>query len=156
MSRDAFDARGRDVAAQVRQMADNAWAAGVLDAVGVFAAYPRKDVLGGYITRVRVRARKMEGRDVMDQLEAVLGGHVRYDAKFVEWQASGVAACLDVLEAVRPYMRRQSRRAQLLQELCEYMSLPRGGFNERGLGDVEVKHRALLVEALAHARRPKL
>lgn len=141
----------------VQRMADNAWAAGMLDAVGTFAAYPRKDVEGGYITRIRVRARVLEGRDIMDQLEAVLGGHVRFDNGKVEWQASGVAACLDVLDAVRPYMRRQARRAQLLHELCSYMrSTPRASFEDRGLDAAEVREREMIVTALAHARRPKL
>lgn len=144
-----------DIQAQVSRMADAAWAAGVLDVRGEFVAYPRKDVKGGYIVRVRIRVGRHHGRDFLDWIESVLGGRVRYDKGHVEWQASGVAGVLDVLDLVHPHLRRQARRSQMLRELCVELDDRSRPFAERSLTPAKIKRRRELHQALAYTRQPR-
>lgn len=145
-----------DLQAQVSRIASVGWAAGVLDTSGEFVAYPRKDVRGGYLVRIRVRSRRSNERDFMDWVESVLGGHVRYHGTGVEWQASGVGACLDALDDVQGHLRRQARRAQMLRALCEELSDRSRPFAQRELTEEQISRRHELWVALHRARGVRL
>lgn len=155
--------------AQVRRMADLAWAAGVLDASGAFVAHERKrvnrPVLSGlYIPRIRVRT-SSKGQNPPAQLatlRTILGGSVgrtqatNAKGRF-EWQTSGAKAVAAALDELMPYLHSRSRQAQLLRELCRLILEDRSrAFDERSLTTAQIHERALLVEALVGSHLPKL
>lgn len=141
-----------ELEAQVRRMADLAWAAGVLDARGSLVAYERKQSPGVYIPRIRVRTSPGNTAGLV-QLRTILGGNVgQHNAvgrMRHEWQLSGAQAVRRALDDLIPYLRLQVRTAQLLRELCidiEYRSSR--DFDRRFLSPSQVQRRKSLARAL--------
>ena len=147
--------------AQVRRMADLAWAAGVLDARGSFLAYRRdKNVPGLVSPRIRVRT-SQGNRDHLALLERILGGHSGTHGttgrRRLEWQINGAKAVGAALDELLPYLRVQVRTAQLLRELCEEIQNPRSRpFDRRGLDHDEVIRRELFLTTIVSSAAPKL
>lgn len=152
--------------AQVRRMADLAWAAGVLDAQGDFVAYERtREDRGLYTPRIRVRTtRNANGTPgQLVRLKTLLGGscglvQVAGGGRH-EWQISGAKGVARALDDLLPYLATKARPAQLLRELCREMLEERGRrFEQRALTGKQITIRNQLVEALRNAssQAPKL
>lgn len=112
-------------------MADLAWAAGVLDVAGQWAAIPRVTKSGtSYTMRVRVRRPSGE-REVLDHLCEMFGGSVGAYGSLgrLEWHVSGAKASLALYEEICPYLVQRARRAQAHAELCRRIV----GFHPAGL-----------------------
>lgn len=147
--------------AQVRRMADLAWAAGVLDARGSFLAYRRKAGTHGLLSpRIRVRT-SLGNAAHLALLESILGGHSGVHSGAGrgrrEWQINGAKRVGEVLDELIPYLRVQVRAAQLLRELCtditDETSRP---FADRGLSQERIMARERLLVALQGTVAPKL
>lgn len=144
----------KQIAAEVSRMADLVWAAGALDAKGLWYVTRPAEHPTHFAPRIQFKAKPRRLEPAVANLERIFGGAVDRGPNLpgrrsVQWQVSGAKACSVVNELILPYLVVNQRKAQLHQELCRRIMLRARPFDERSLTAFEVLEREKLITAIS-------